>query len=97
MLRLCRNSSVEIALQFKPATINVLIRSPLGGRQQPCVTCNFSLEKNGYLQKPKWGIGERDVGNDGSAGNQSRNAGNEGGNAGDQGENAGNRGGNAEN
>ena len=38
------------------------------------------------------GIGERDEGNDGNAGNQSENAGNQGGNAGNEDENAENRG-----
>ena len=38
----------------------------------------------GYLQKLKWGVGERNEGNDMNAGNQGRNAGNQGGNVGNQ-------------
>ena len=48
----------------------------------------------GYLQKLKWGIGERNEGNDGNMGNLDWNAGNQGGNAENEGENAGNQGGN---
>ena len=52
---------------------------------------------NGYLLKPEWAIGERNEGNDGSVGNQGRNAGNQCGNAGNQGGNAGNQAGNVGN
>ena len=52
---------------------------------------------NDYLLKPEWAIGERNEGNDGSVGNQGRNAGNQCGNAGNQGGNAGNQAGNVGN
>ena len=51
----------------------------------------------GYLEKPEWGIRERNEGNDGNVGNQGGNAGNQGGNAGNQGGNDGNHSGNVGN
>ena len=54
----------------------------------------MSNEKS-YLEKPEWGIGKRNEGNDGNVGNQVGNTGNQGENAMNQEKNAENQGGNA--
>ena len=56
------------------------------------ILISFSFSISGKKSK---GIGERNEGNVGNAGNQGENAGNQGGNVRNQGRNAGNHGGNA--